>query len=226
LKHTQLSYVCAAAADVLWRRLFMEKFSACDLPPPADDFFVAYRDRYCVPCVGDKVQVLWEGSFNLISDVLMSYAGRAWWEAEVVERTDDCTSFKIHYPHWDASTWDEWVPRLRIRWPPDADDGVRGLPAARATPGAVRVTNVACDVQQLLQKGDVVEHKCASALGVSPWLECVVEDIMGDHFHLGDAILSDNKVVLRSTLRFVSRKHRRFTFPKIGGPRASFCAVM
>ena len=111
-------------ADVLWKRLFMERFHSC---PSASEvqlnFFDAYQERLVQPHVGDQVQVVWEGNFNLVTDTLASYCGRAWWGAEVVDRRPDCSQFKIHYPHWDADTWDEWVPRARIRWPPPLDDG-------------------------------------------------------------------------------------------------------
>jgi hypothetical protein len=112
-----------SAPDVLWKRLFMDRFHACASAHDVQHSFLAeYKDRLCQPCVGDLVQVVWEGSFNLITDTLASYSGRAWWEAEVVERQADCSMFKIHYPHWDANTWDEWVPRERIRWPPAEDE--------------------------------------------------------------------------------------------------------
>ena len=66
-------------------------------------------------------QVLWEGSFNLVSNEgVKGYMGRAWWDAVVVKQ--EGREFKIHYPQWDSSLWDEWVSRDRMRWPPPAPD--------------------------------------------------------------------------------------------------------
>ncbi len=124
LTSVPLSFFPFPNTDVLWKRLFFDRFHACASAIEVQvNFFDEYRDRLCMPHVGDQVQVVWEGTFNLITDTLAAYAGRAWWEAQVVERQPDCSAFKIHYPHWDADTWDEWVPRARIRWPPAPDDG-------------------------------------------------------------------------------------------------------
>lgn len=62
-----------------------------------------YRERLRQPRLGDVVQVLWEGAFNLITDTVACYQGRAWWEAEVVDRAADGSVFRIHYPHCEAA---------------------------------------------------------------------------------------------------------------------------
>ena len=112
---------CArVATDVIWRPLFFARFTGTPGVPvtlATDDFFNEYCERLVDPRPGDAVEVAWEGTFNLLcSEFVTTYEGRAWWSAVITEQNE--TSYKIHYPQWDASVWDEWVPRHRIRWPP------------------------------------------------------------------------------------------------------------
>ena len=127
--------------------------------------------------------MLWVGSFNLVSeDGITAYEGRAWWEATVVDKDGD--EYKIHYPQWDSGLWDEWVPRKRIRWPP-----------ARDPQG---------DTMEL-RVGDVVEMRCSSSSGRSPWLESVVLRVEGTRYYVNNAFDHGNKAVHRKALRFVRR---------------------
>jgi hypothetical protein len=104
---------------VLWRPLFYARFQLNPGVPftlATEDFFNEYCERLTDPKPGDQVEVAWEGTFNLLSDEhVTTYEGRAWWSAVIVEHGEH--AYKIHYPQWDASVWDEWVPRHRIRWP-------------------------------------------------------------------------------------------------------------
>ena len=106
-------------ADVVWRPLFSTRFVGLDgvaVTLATENFFHEYCERLTDPHPGDCVEVAWEGTFNLLCDEhVTTYEGRAWWTASIVERQD--LLYKIHYPQWDATVWDEWVPRHRIRWP-------------------------------------------------------------------------------------------------------------
>lgn len=192
-----------ALHDILWRPLFQHKFKATDkeCAKIADGRFArAFASRLATPEPGDQVQVLWEGSFNLVShDGVTGYEGRAWWEARIVERDGD--DYKIHYPQWDSAIWDEWVSRERIRWPPDNDD--RGI---------------------VLKKGDVVEVKCLSTSGRSPWLESSILKVDTDgRYFVGNSIVSGERSVPRENVRLVRRplgsRHRL-------GDAMPKCAIM
>ena len=106
-------------ADVIWRPLFFTRFTGTPGVPVTlahEDFFNEYCERLVDPRPGDGVEVAWEGTFNLLChEAVTTYEGRAWWSAVIVEATEDL--YKIHYPQWDATVWDEWVPRSRVRWP-------------------------------------------------------------------------------------------------------------
>lgn len=183
-------------------------------PRPRDEFLChhgykrLFKQRLDDPCVGDGVQVLWVGSFNLVSeDGITAYEGRAWWEATVVDKDGD--EYKIHYPQWDSGLWDEWVPRNRIRWPPARDPQVgcprNPLPPRHTRgsllPGAVYLQG---DTMEL-RVGDVVEMRCSSSSGRSPWLESVVLRVEGTRYYVNNAFDHGNKAVHRKALRFVRR---------------------
>lgn len=212
----------------MWRPLFFSRFGGTEGIPvtfATEDFFNEYCERLIDPQPGDQVEVAWEGTFNLLDDdVVSTYAGRAWWSATIVECMEQ--HYKIHYPQWDASVWDEWVPRHRVRWP------------AREVDTKVRMMRVDCIlltiftricmlVQCVIRKGDVVEHKCQSSHGISPWLEALVTDAVGaDGFRLGDVVLSDpRRVVQRSTLKLVHRPRGRL-FNRFRASSHSRCVVM
>ncbi len=68
------------------------------------------------------VEVAWKGKFRLES--LDIYQGLAWWSAVVVDKRQDGSRYKIHYPGWDPR-WDEWVHRDRLRWTVEQDLNLR-----------------------------------------------------------------------------------------------------
>lgn len=139
-------------------------------------FFDHARRRWSSPLVGDLVQVVWEGSFNLIEgDLIRTYAGRAWWDAKVLDKRGPDT-LKVHYLQWDSGTWDEWVPVTRLRWPAPTDP-------------------TAPDRSDPLQPGDRVEVLCISTMGRSPWLEAIVKAVIETGVPTGSA--TDTSVCYR-----------------------------
>lgn len=65
--------------------------------------------------MGDLVEVAWKGKFRLES--LDIYQGLAWWSAVVVDKRQDGSRYKIHYPGWVGG----WVGILlpcseRVAW--------------------------------------------------------------------------------------------------------------
>jgi len=81
----------------------------------------------------------------------------------IVRRAHDLKKIKVHYPHWDASVWDEWVDADRIRWSP-------GLARFDCKNTAFSLLDLRKSERSIVQ-GDDVEVLCPSTLGVSPWLE-------------------------------------------------------
>ncbi len=88
------------------------------------------------------------------------------WDAVVVGRSQDLSRYKVHYPNWDATVWDEWVDADRIRWCPTF-----ARFTSRSTAFSLRAAPV---TERDILPGDAVEVLCPSTLGVSPWLETVV----------------------------------------------------
>jgi hypothetical protein len=188
-----------------------------------EDFFNEYCERLTDPKPGDQVEVAWEGTFNLLSDEhVTTYEGRAWWSAVIVEHGE--YAYKIHYPQWDASVWDEWVPRHRIRWPMQSHDTTVRSPEA---PGFVSCFNAGGCVQCPIFKGDLVEHHCSSSHGISPWLEGRVTDSAGAKgYRLADVIRSDPKrFVSRDSLRLIQRG-RGHLFRRLKISPESKCTIM
>lgn len=156
--------------------------------------FVPKIPRRCgVNSTHRSQQVMWSGTFNLVNgNNTHGYEGQAWyvsasfvtianlrenvfamlcrWDAVVVQRAEDLSKYKVHFPNWDASVWDEWVDANRIRWSPDmpcfdAESTAFSLTAERRTAPTITA-------------GDAVEVLCPSTAGVSPWLESRVSRVV------------------------------------------------
>ena len=117
------------------------------------------------------VQVLWNGTFNLLHDAaLRSYQGKAWWDARITAVNMDGSESLVHYPSWESDTWDEWVPAHRLRWPPQV------LRLCRV-PGRSADSRTLAESGTIAPPGTAVEVQCPSEGGVSPWLETVVSSV-------------------------------------------------
>ncbi|KAA0145958.1 hypothetical protein FNF31_07898 [Cafeteria roenbergensis] len=162
--------------------------------PGGVSWFEHARRRYLSPLAGDTVQVLWDGAFNLVEgERVRSYSGRGWWDASVV-RKDAGGRFLVHYLRCSceaaaaeaASRRDACVAEAHRRWPwlarSGAMDPSRGPTAADADALAQMCADGEarrdCEGLPDLRPGDVVELRCVSSLGRSPWLETVVDAVV------------------------------------------------
>ena len=75
----------------------------CARPPPPPDRLATHPANPILqppnqtkPQVGDLVEVAWKGKVRLES--LDIYQGLAWWSAVVVDKRQDGSRYKIHYP--------------------------------------------------------------------------------------------------------------------------------
>ena len=70
-----------ACHDYVWRERYVKRFGAQSPKSVTGGscYMKEYKRRLDSPEVGDKVQVLWDGSFNLVSgDTITGYEGKAW----------------------------------------------------------------------------------------------------------------------------------------------------
>eukprot|EP01138_Halocafeteria_seosinensis_P012723 gb/GECG01012999.1/.p1 GENE.gb/GECG01012999.1/~~gb/GECG01012999.1/.p1 ORF type:complete len:526 (+),score=33.14 gb/GECG01012999.1/:1-1578(+) len=172
-----------ARANAIWRPLYVQRFN---VEPLTHDFYERYRERVLSPERGDQVEVCWKGSFNLVNgNSTVAYRGLAWWTAFIIDKDEDEDIYLVHYEMWDESTWDEWVPRDRIRWPPRQESHFEPLEA-----------------------GDGVELKCTSSYGRSPWLVTeIARRLNGANYIVGKEMLTDSAVP-REKLRLVRRARK------------------
>ena len=113
------------------------------------------------------------------------------WAASIVDRREYL--YLIHYEMWDESTWDEWVTRDRIRWSPKVSRSFEVSKLAYVY--ICERIHLICvcfgNVEQPLQRGDLVELKCTSSFGRSPWLETeVIKRIDGSTYIVCQSFLS------------------------------------
>lgn len=171
---------------------------------------------------------------NELLAISFALQGRAWWNAKIVGYSTDAQGaqlFRVHYDEWESSTWDEEVPRDRIRFKPQL-----------------------VDTDSPLAVGDRVEFRCPSSFGRTPWLECVaarkllvpavalslqpdgVQDgsldaVLHEYWQVGDIAVGQQLAVPRQSLRFVSRESGGRNAPKRKvrqSPRAAAggCGIM
>lgn len=168
--------------DQLWGCFYRQKFLLNNpgAMPTLEkfDFMSSFRQRLSDPQIGDKVEVAWRGKFRLETQDV--YQGLAWWVAEVVDKHNSQGRYKIRYPGWE-SRWDEWVPRVRLRWT------------------VSRNTLVSINVN------DIVELWCCGANVPGAWLESKVKKIRNGRYCIGRVLSSGYLWVERDRLRLVRR---------------------
>ena len=140
-----------------------------------------FRKRHSDPEVGDRVEVAWEGKFRL--EAAEVYQGRAWWVAQVVEKSSARAKYKVHYPGWD-SRWDEIVDRSRLRWAVDKN------------------------ITKRLKPRDLVEVWCLGSNVPGAWLEARIKKIKNGQYYMGKLLTSGSKMlwVERERLRPVTKR--------------------
>lgn len=151
--------------DAIWKPHYIKRFHFLD-PREAVGvraFKRLFRERLLDPHVGDVVEVAWKGKFRLES--LDIYQGLAWWSAVVVDKRQDGSRYKIHYPGWDAR-WDEWVHRDRLRW------------------------TVEQDLRLRIGPNDDVEIWCCGSNVPGAWLEAKVRKVKGGKYCVGQVASS------------------------------------
>ncbi len=168
-------------SNEVWMRFYQQKFilnNPGPLPSLQDDIQTKFRMRLDDPEIGDKVEVAWKGKFRLETQDV--YQGLAWWVAEIVDKHQTQSRYKIRYPGWE-SRWDEWVPRERLRWAVYKNELVG------------------------IRMGDVVELWCCGANVPGAWLEAKVKKIRNNRFCIGKVSSAGHLWVERARLRLVRR---------------------
>lgn len=170
-----------SCSNELWTYFYCDKFvlnNPGSMPAHLGFAMQSFRMRLNDPQIGDKVEVAWRGKFRLETQDV--YQGLAWWVAEVVDKHPSQGRYKIRYPGWE-SRWDEWVPRVRLRW------------------------TVKRDVDSTIHAGDLVELWCCGTNVPGAWLESKVKRVRGDRYCLGRVLSSGYLWVERERLRLVRR---------------------
>lgn len=170
-------------SNEMWNMLYQRKFllnnARGTIPNIRNDrIFSSYRQRLLCPEVGDKVEVAWRGKFRLETQDV--YQGLAWWVAEIVDKNLEQNLYKIRYPGWE-SRWDEWVPRVRLRW-------------------MVRSNTI-----ESIAVGDVVELWCVGTNVPGAWLETKVKKTRDNRYCLGKVLSSGSLWVDRNRIRLVRK---------------------
>lgn len=202
-------FYCISKENEIWNYYYRYKFLRYNPKVTSEkimNYMEAFRHRFNDPCVGDRVEVAWDGKFRLESSSEI-YQGKAWWLAVVIDKHSFQGKYKIHYPGWDHQ-WDEWVVRSRLRW-------------------TVEKNNI-----EKIFPDDIVEVFCQGTQVPGAWLVTKVLEISEDNlFCYVDVLTTGAKWISRSNIRLVEHNipaNHNSSFRRLSNmlPLPESCSVM